>query len=89
MYVDDIIGVTHKTCLEQDKIVCYNVCEGLLGSKAVARHKWDSGRRIDVIGWTIDLDTLRVTIARRNFLKTLYGFFSINENTKVSVKELE
>jgi hypothetical protein len=89
MYVDDIIGVTHKIHLEQDKIVCYNVCEGLLGSKAVARHKWDSGRRIDVIGWTIDLDTLRVTIAKRNFLKTLYGFFSINENIKVSVKELE
>ena len=89
MYVDDVAGVTRREDLEHDKEMCYRVCEGLLGSKAVARHKWESGRRLDVIGWTIDLDYLRVTIAQRNFLKTLYGFFAVNETEKVSVKELE
>jgi len=87
VYVDDIIGVTHKNNLEHDKSICNKTCEGLLGSKAVAKHKWESGRRLDVIGWTIDLDKMRVTIARRNFLKTLYGFFAVNENEKVTVRE--
>jgi hypothetical protein len=89
MYVDDIVGVTLLKNLDHDKKVCYEVCEGLLGSKAVAKHKWESGRRLDVIGWTLDLDLMRVTIAKRNFLKTLYGFFAVNENKKVSVREIE
>jgi hypothetical protein len=78
MYVDDVIGVTLSCNLESDKMTCYQVCEGLLGSKAVAKHKWESGRRVDTIGCAIDLDTLRVTVSRRNFLKTLYGFFSVD-----------
>jgi len=89
MYVDDVIGITHKNNLMNDKILCYEVCEGLLGNNAVAKHKWESGRRIDAIGWTIDLDTLRVTVARRNFMKTLYGFFTVNESEQVTVRELE
>jgi len=89
MYVDDIVGVTLLKNLMHDQSKCYEVCEGLLGSKAVAKHKWESGRRLDVIGYTIDLDIMRVTISRRNFLKTLYGFFSVKETNQVTIKELE
>ena len=55
----------------------------------MAEDKWETGRRLDVIGWTIDLDSMRVSIARRNFLKIVYGFFSLDESKQVQVRTLE
>jgi hypothetical protein len=71
MYVDDILGVTLKKWLEYDKECTYSICTNLLGPTAIAKHKWECGRRIDMIGWTVDLDISIVSIARKNFLKTL------------------
>jgi hypothetical protein len=89
MYVDDLIGITLLQHLAADKASARLVCEGLLGSKAMAEDKWEEGRRIDAIGWSIDLDLMRVSIARRNFLKILYGFFSVDENKQVQVCTIE
>jgi hypothetical protein len=50
------------------------ICTSLLGSGAVADDKTDSGRKLEVIGYTICLDTERVGIAEKNFLKALHGF---------------
>ena len=47
------------------------ICTDLFGSAAVTDDKTEAGIRMDVIGYTIDL-----TIARKNFLKALYGFVS-------------
>ena len=89
MYVDDIGGVSLKCKVEQDMRICKEVCEGLLGPKAMAEDKWECSRRIDFIGWSIDLDKQRVSIARRNFLKTLYGFFSVDETKAIPMREIE
>ena len=76
MYVDDIIGVGMLPHIESDLAVTRATCTSLLGPTAVADDKTEVGRRIDVIGYDIDLDTQRILIARKNFLNTLHGFIS-------------
>ena len=51
--------------------------------------KTESGRRLDMIGWVVDLDLRSVSIAKHNFLKTFYGFMSCDETKKMKVKEVE
>jgi len=88
MFVDDGMGVTMRQHLRHDVGIMRDVCEQLLGPMAIAEDKWEWGRRLTWIGWDIDLDGQRVTISRRNFMKTLFGVFSVNEN-RVQVRELE
>ena len=89
MYVDDMIAVCMAWDLEHDKGQAKAVSEGLLGSKAIADDKWADGTRLDVIGWTVDLTQRLVTIARKNFLKTLYGFFEVDLSRPVQVRTLK
>lgn len=88
MYVDDLIGICLKSELPHDQAIAREIMEGLLGPEAIAEDKWVSGRRIDTIGWTIDLNLQRVSIAPRNFQKIVYGFFSVNEDKKVQVQDI-
>lgn len=88
IYVDDLFGVTLKKFLLEDMAIARSVCEGLLGSQAMAEDKWETGRCVDVIGWVIDLERMRVSIARRNFLKIMYGYFAVDECAKVQVRTL-
>ena len=88
MFVDDGMGVTLRQFLQHDMEVMDRVCKDLLGPMAIAADKWESGRRLTWIGWIVDLDQKRVTISRRNFLKTLYGFFSVDME-RVQVKDVE
>ena len=78
MYVDDIIGVCFEEDLAEDLVCAREVCTDLLGSSAVADDKTEWGSRLDIIGFTVDLDLMSVTISRQNFLNTLYGFMSID-----------
>ena len=78
VYVDDIGGICEKGAVGQQRSVVRAVAEGLLGPKALAMNKWETGRRVDYIGWEIDLDNRRVTLKRRNFLKVLHGFFAVD-----------
>ncbi len=78
MYVDDIIGVGMLADIETDLSITRESCTGLLGPTAVADDKTEVGRRLDVIGYVVDLDTQRVLIARKNFLNTLHGFVNVN-----------
>ena len=55
MYIDDIIGVGLARDIENDLLITRNVCTSLLGPSAVADDKTEVGRRVDVIGYTIDL----------------------------------
>ena len=89
MYVDDMIGVCLASEFEaiRRKVIC--ICEGLLGPRAVAADKWDHGRCLDILGWNIDLDTQLVSIARRNFLKVVCGFFNPDITLTATVAELE
>ena len=93
MYVDDVIGI----CLECDRpseiATTTAVCTSLLGPDAVADDKTEfttaGSRSIDFIGYTIDLQLLVVTLTRRNFLRTLYAFFSIDIERPLPVATIE
>ena len=44
----------------------------------VVDDKTEWGRRLDIFGFTVDLDLTSVTISRKKFLNTLDGFMSID-----------
>ena len=89
MYVDDLLGASHRDDVQHDTGVAENYCEALLGPEAIAPHKREEGRRLDWIGYTVDLDLAIVTIKRSNFLKTLHGFVSTDVRKKQSVKHMQ
>jgi hypothetical protein len=89
MYVDDGMGICMKQDLENDKQVFKNISERLLGDNSVAEDKWEEGRKLDWIGWLINLDTQQVTLARKNFMKTFYGFYTCNEYDAVKIEDIE
>ncbi len=43
----------------------------------------------DNIGWVIDLDLCRLSIAKKNQLKAFYGFFNLNLDIKTNLEEVE
>ena len=57
-----------------------------LGPDAVATEKTEAGSRVEVIGYVIDLDRSHVSIARKNFLNTIYGFLSVDLSMPISLK---
>jgi hypothetical protein len=75
MYVDDLLAVSTHLTAARDMSQADEAITLLLGDKAVAKHKDESGRALDWIGWHIDLDNQSVTISRRNLMKTIYVFF--------------
>lgn len=89
MYVDDLVGVCLKRDLAVNLTVARRIITQLLGSNAVADEKTESGRRMDVIGYTIDLDIERVLISRKNHLKALHGFASIDLEGSIGLKEAQ
>jgi hypothetical protein len=89
MYVDDLIGICRRSDLSAELARTRELCTKLLGDNAVADDKTESGRRLDVIGYCFDLDQRRVTVARKNFLKTLYGFFSTDLQASHPLRHLE
>ena len=93
MYVDDIIGVSAREHISTDLDAARGVCTGLLGDNAVQDEKTvttdKDNRRMDVIGYTLDLGKQVVTLSHRNYLKTLYLFFSVDTAAPVPVKSME
>lgn len=86
IYVDDIIGVCFDVDLEGDLVAAREICTALLGPSAVADDKTEAGRRLDIIGFAVDLDSKRVTISKKNFQNTLYGFMSINLDVSILLR---
>ena len=78
MYLDDVIGITLRKYLRTTWLW-----------RAVVADKDKDGRRLDVIGYTIDLYLQRLTIAHKNIQSTIHGYFSVDLEKPVSVKELE
>lgn len=72
MYVDDVIGVGLVTDISEDIIACEEVCTQMLGPDAVATEKTESGPRVEIIGYTVDLNLGTMSLAWKNFLNTLY-----------------
>jgi hypothetical protein len=86
MYVDDIIGVCFAEDVDQDLARTRDICTSLLGSGAVADDKTETGTRLDIIGYTVDLVTRRVSIARKNFLTALHGFVGTDVTKRLNLR---
>jgi len=85
---DDLIGCCATTDLQHDLDVADACIHSIFNSDCVNESKTVSGRIIEAIGWSFNLDELWVGIARHNYLKTLHGFLRIQSETYLSVKEL-
>jgi hypothetical protein len=86
MYVDDIVGVCMASDVTEDLRRTRDVCTNLLGPSAVADDKTECGRRMEVIGYVIDLDTERVSISRKNLLAALHAFVNVDVAGKMNVR---
>ena len=89
MYVDDMIGVCMASYLDEDLATFADICTRLLGPDAVAEDKTEQGTRLDIIGYVDDLQTKRVSTAKKNFLNTLYGFLSVDLSQPITLKDTQ
>jgi hypothetical protein len=83
MYIDDTWGITLRKCLQHDSDA------SLLGPNAIADHKTESGTRLDVIGWNIDLTRMFLTIAKKNLLNAFYAYFTEDTKAKANLKMMQ
>lgn len=85
MYVDDIMGVCIRDDLAHDMEIAKTICTDLLGPNAIANDKSKPGRRLDLIGYVVDLNKKSLSIARKNFLNTVYGFYTVDTKAKITL----
>jgi len=78
MYVDDMMGVSRRRDAMSDIRIAGECSRELLGPGSVAEDKTESGRALDFLGWRVDLDTRRVSIAEHNVMKTFHSFMSVD-----------
>ena len=88
-YVDDVMGCSPTSSLPSDIGTVVGTIQALLGPDAENQGKREQGRRLDWLGWSMDLDLRTVTIAKHNFLKTMYEFFNFDVEGVVSVNKME
>ena len=88
VYSDDIQGCCLFSELQSELAIVRRCISDLLGSDAVAEDKTETGRVIEWIGWSFDLDTGSVSLAEKNYYKTLHGFLSVRRGQRIKVKTL-
>ena len=81
VYVDDLCGCSGSPHAEEDQLTAESICLDLMGDGSLAKDKHFQGRRLDMLGWSFDLDLKTVSVSETNHLKTVFCMFSI-ENTK-------
>ena len=86
MFVDDMFGVCWAEDLEHDMNKAEALCRRLLGERAIAEHKSESGVRLTLLGWDIDLTKMLVTIARKNALRAFFGYAHRDLSGFISVR---
>lgn len=89
VYADDIWGVCRREQLDRELRTVTELCEGLLGPKAISAKKTFAGRRLTIIGWDLDLDHMLLAIADKNVLKAAFGFLSVDLDESIPVTTLE
>ena len=93
MFVDDHCAVTKRQLLESDKAIARAEFVSLLGDEAPEDTKTiascDNNGQADIIGYLVDLRLQVVSITKKNFYRTLYGFFTVNIDAMVPVRTLE
>ncbi|KAJ1406343.1 hypothetical protein B484DRAFT_469530, partial [Ochromonadaceae sp. CCMP2298] len=88
-YVDDFFGIILTDDLLFDMSAITAIIRKLLGEKAIAEKKSQQGRRIELIGWTIDLEKQLVTIGERCLQRALYGYAVADEFAPMPLKQLQ
>lgn len=88
-YVDDIMAVSISSNVMNDMKIVGEFVENLLGPHSLNIKKDIIGRQIDWIGWGINLESMMVTISRKNLLKCIHGFFSVDVEKALSIKAIE
>jgi hypothetical protein len=93
---DDFMGACAKWELETDKLLARKHILKIFGPNSINEKKWEDteshpsgSRRIDFIGWSVDLDTLTLGIARHNVLKVVHGFCIMRTRTHLSAREIQ
>jgi hypothetical protein len=93
MFVDDHCAVTLRQRLESDKAIARAEFVSLLGDEAPEDTKTiascDHDGQADIIGYLVDVRLQVVSITKKNFYKTLYGFFTVDLGALVPVRTLE
>ena len=89
MYVDDLMGICKRRDWAAVQETVKRLCEGLLGPNAISEKKTEMGRALDMIGYHINLDTLRVGIAEHNVLKALHVSYCVDTDSRVPAKTLQ
>lgn len=88
IYVDDYMGVTTIDSVAHDRRVARSLAQDLLGPDSVA-DKDEEGRRLEMLGWVLDLNLWSVSISRENVLKAIYGFTNTSLDSPVPLKQLQ
>lgn len=82
VYVDDLCGCSASKHNKTDQLKAADICTGLLGDDALALDKQEEGRRLDMIGWSFDLDLRTVSVSYNNHLKTIFCVFQFKHGEK-------
>ncbi|KAJ1391532.1 hypothetical protein B484DRAFT_408703 [Ochromonadaceae sp. CCMP2298] len=88
-YVDDFFAITLTDDLLFDMSAITAIIRKLLGGKAIAEKKSQRGRKIELIGWTIDLEKQLVTIGEWCLQRALYGYAMADEFAPMPLKQLQ
>jgi hypothetical protein len=86
---DDLCGVSHRNDVDHDIAIVREVIIKLLGPFAINEKKTVVARVADIVGWSINLDTQLVTMAKHNLLRTLYDFIQVKHGQHISIKYLQ
>lgn len=89
MYVDDIIGACLARDVHHDMGAAEQLCTQLLGEGSIAQHKSVFGRRIEVIGYILDLDLRTVSIGDRCVKRAFHGYMEVDEEGPVPVRVMQ
>ena len=91
MYVDDIGGISFQEDVAEDQEKVRTLVEGLLGPGAIAPTKTelDVGGALDLIGYQINISTMRVGVSTRNLRKAFYAAYQIGEGRSITLVQMQ
>ncbi|KAJ1403816.1 hypothetical protein B484DRAFT_404972, partial [Ochromonadaceae sp. CCMP2298] len=88
-YVDDFFDIPLTDNLLHDMSAITTKVRALLGQNGINEAKSKHGRRMEIIGWDIDLEKKLVTIGERCLERALYGFIIADEFSLMPLKQLQ
>ena len=90
MFCDDVMGVSFSKDVDHDQAVMSDMIIALFCDEdAVAQHKTERGRKLVILGFNVDLDTLVASIDNKNLYNAIYSFMEIREHEIVAFKQME